>query len=513
MNQSSECKIAAVFTKKIDPCTLVLFGASGNLSRIKLMPGLFRLDAAGRLPEHMVILSVGRGEVSREDWQADVKGMLDAKFKNGYDQKVFERFIARNHYHSNPPTDPDAMNKLQAKLSDESVFPQNLAYFLSVRPTDFAPIVAQLAEVGLVDESKYWRRVLIEKPFGTDLPSAQALQTELTKYLKESQIYRIDHYLGKSALQNVMLTRFANAMFEPLWNNEHIDHVQITNNETLGVGDRTTFYDATGALRDMVQSHLLQTLALVAMEKPTDLSPESIRAEKIKLLESIRPIPVNELNKHAFRAQYKAGRVEAGDGHGENVTGYLEELARDGVTESVTETYAALKLFIDNPRWKGVPFYVRTAKRMHEGNTAISIRFKKAPMQLVEGQHQNWLTLNIQPRECIKMEIESKIPGLDIATRTLSIDGPQRQQGDETIDSYESLMLNLMEGDPSLYLHISEVEAQWRLVDPVVKAWMADKSPVHQYPAGSRDPQESSVIFESEDQFWRYSIELGGDKH
>jgi glucose-6-phosphate 1-dehydrogenase len=500
-------------TRKIDPCTLVLFGASGNLSRIKLMPGLFRLDAAGRLPDHMVILSVGRGEMSREAWQAEIKGMLDAKFKNGYDKKVYERFIARNHYHANPPTDPDAFKKMKAVLSNESIFPQNLAYFLSVRPTDFAPVVEQLSSVGLLDESKYWRRVLIEKPFGTDLPSAQDLQAKITKHLKESQIYRIDHYLGKSALQNVMLTRFTNAMFEPIWNREHIDHVQITNNEILGVGERTTFYDSTGALRDMVQSHLLQTLALVAMEKPKDLSPDSIRAEKIKLLESIRPIPVDALSKHAFRAQYAAGRVCVADGHGENVHGYLEELAREGVTASVTETYAALKLFIDNPRWKGVPFYVRTAKRMHEGNTAISIRFKKAPMQLIEGQHQNWLTLNIQPRECIKMEIESKIPGLDIATRTLSIDAPQRQKEDETIDSYESLMLNLMEGDPSLYLHISEVEAQWRLIDPVVKAWVADKSPVHQYKAGSRDPEESSVIFESEDQFWRYSIELGGDAH
>jgi len=500
-------------TKKIDPCTLVLFGASGNLSRIKLMPGLFRLDAAGRLPDHMAILSVGRGEVSREAWQADVKGMLDAKFKNGYDQKVFERFIARNHYHANPPTDPDSFKKLQAKISDEKTFPQNLAYFLSVRPTDFAPVVEQLSGVGLLDESKYWRRVLIEKPFGTDLPSAQDLQSKITKHLKESQIYRIDHYLGKSAVQGIMLTRFTNAIFEPLWNKEHIDHVQITNNEILGVGDRTTFYDATGALRDMFQSHLLQTLAVTAMEKPEDFRPESIRTEKIKLLQSIRPVDVKNLNKQAFRAQYAAGRVCVADGHGENVHGYLEELKRDGVESSHTETYAAVKLFIDNPRWQGVPFYVRTGKRMHEGNTAISVRFKKAPMLLVEGQHQNWLSINIQPRECIKLEIESKIPGLDIATRTLSIDAPQRQKDDETIDSYETLMLNLMEGDPSQYLHISEVEAQWRLVDPIVKAWAEDKSPLHQYRAGNRDPEESSVIFESQDQFWRYSIELGGDKH
>ena len=339
------------------------------------------------------------------------------------------------------------------------------------------------------------------------------LTAAITKHLKESQIYRIDHYLGKSALQNIMLTRFANTMFEPIWNNQYIDHVQITNNETLGVGDRTQFYDTTGALRDMAQSHLLQTLALVAMEKPKDLSPDSIRAEKIKLLQSIEPIPVADLKHHAFRAQYAAGRVCAADGHGENVHGYLEELAKDGITTSVTETYAAMKLFINNPRWKGVPFYVRTAKRMHEGNTAISIRFKKAPMQLSAEQHQNWLILNIQPHECLKMEVESKIPGLDIATRTMAIDMPQRLASDESIDSYESLLLNLMEGDPSLYLHISEVEAQWRLIDPIVKAWAADLSTVHQYVAGSHDPKESGVIFESEDQFWRYSIELGGDKH
>ena len=499
--------------KKIDPCTLVLFGASGNLSRVKLMPGLFRLDAAGRLPEKMAILSVGRGEVSREAWQADIKGMLDAKFKNGYDQKVFERFIARNHYQANPPTDPDAFMKMKATLSNEAIFPQNLAYFLSVRPTDFAPVVEQLSGVGLLDESKYWRRVLIEKPFGTDLASAQDLQARLTKHLKESQIYRIDHYLGKTAVQGIMLTRFANAMFEPLWNKEHIDHVQITNNEILGVGDRTTFYNATGALRDMFQSHLLQTLALTAMEKPKDLTPESIRAEKIKLLQAIRPIDVKNIHKHAFRAQYAAGRVCVGDGHGENVPGYLDELKRDGIETSNTETYAAVKLFIDNPRWQGVPFYVRTAKRMHEGNVAISVRFKKAPMQLVEGQHQNWLTISIQPRECVKLEIETKIPGLDIATRTMSIDAPLRQTGDETIDSYETLMLNLMEGDPSQYLHISEVEAQWKFVDPIVKTWAADNSPLHQYRAGDRDPKESGVIFEAEDQFWRYSIELGGDKH
>ena len=489
--------------KQIDPCTLVLFGASGNLSRVKLMPGLFRLDSLGRLPEDLAIVSVGRGEVSREAWHADIKGMLDAKFKKGYDQKVFERFIARNHYHANPPTDPNAFERLKKTLSDEKTFPQNFAYFLSVRPTDFAPVVDQLASVDLLNEDKYWRRVVIEKPFGTDLPSAKALQASITKHLKESQIYRIDHYLGKSALQNIMLQRFANTILEPIWNKNYIDHVQITNTEFLGVGDRTQFYDATGALRDMIQSHILQTMALTAMELPKELTPDAIRAEKIKVLEAIRPIPVNDLKKHAFRAQYSAGTI-----NGEKVPGYLEEL---GDSTSVVETYAALKLFIDNPRWQDVPFYIRTAKRLHEADTRICIRFKKAPLQIGAGQHQNWLIIGIQPRECIKMEIESKIPGLDINTRTIQLDAANRLDGDESVDAYEALLLNLMQGDNSQYLHISEVEAQWRLVDPVIEAWNKDKAPVTQYVAGSRDPEESKIIFESEDQFWRYSIELGGD--
>lgn len=499
-------------TKKIDPCTLVLFGASGNLSRVKLMPGLFKLHKLGRLSDKMKILSVGRGEMTREQWHAEIKGMMDAKFKDGYDAQVFAAFLERNYYHANPPTDPDAFKKMSAVLADETIFPQNLAYFLSVRPTDFAPVVEQLSAVGLLDESKYWRRVLIEKPFGTDLPSAQDLQTRLTKHLKESQIYRIDHYLGKAAVQNAMLFRFTNAIFEAFWNKEYIDHVQITNNEILGVGERTTFYDATGALRDMFQSHMLQTLAMVAMEKPVDLKPESVRAAKIKLLQSIRPIDLKNFNKQVFRAQYAAGRVCVADGHGENVPGYQEELKRDEMPPSNTETYAAVKLYIDNERWQGVPFYVRTAKRMHEGNTAISIRFKKAPMTLTDNQHQNWLIVNIQPRECLKLEIESKVPSLDVKTRTMSIDLAQRIAGDDSVDSYETLLLNLMEGDPSQFLHIDEVVAQWKLVDPIVKAWAEDKGPVHQYRAGNRDPIESKVIFDAEDQFWRYSIELGGDQ-
>lgn len=492
-------------TKQIDPCTLVLFGATGNLARVKLYPGLYRLDLLGRLPENMKIMGVGRKDIDHQEWIDGIKAMVNAKFKNGVDQAVLDRFIARNVYHANAPDDANAFSNMKAVLSDESVFPQNFAYFLSVRPVDFAPVVESLAEVGLTQEDQYWRRVVIEKPFGTDLPSAKELQASITKHLKESQIYRIDHYLGKSALQNILLQRFTNTILEPIWNNHYIDHVQITNTEMLGVGDRTQFYDSTGALRDMIQSHILQTLALTTMEMPKDLTPDGIRDAKIKVLEEIRPIPVDDLKHHAFRAQYAAGEVK-----GEKVPGYLEEL---GDHNSVVETYAALKLFIDNPRWQGVPFYIRTAKRLHEADTRISIRFKKSPLQINGGQDQNWLIIGIQPRECIKMEVQSKIPGLDINTRTIQLDAANRLPEDDSVDAYEALLLNLMQGDNANYLHISEAEAQWRLVDPVVKAWSEDRAPIHQYPAGSRDPEASKVIFESEDQFWRYSIELGGDQH
>ena len=479
-----------------DNSTLVLFGAKGNLSRIKLIPGLFHLDEAGKLPEKMKILSVGRQEVSQDDWVNEIKGMLDKKFNGKYNSKVFDRFIERNIYHANLPEDPDAFKKFSDLLLNDDRFPKNFAFFLSVRPSDFALIVDQLENENLLNESQYWRRVLIEKPFGTNLKSAVKLQESISRHLKETQIYRIDHYLGKSSLQNILWTRFSNTIFEKIWNNKHIDHIQITNHETLGVGERTQFYDATGALRDMIQSHLLQMLALTTMERPKTFSPNDIRIEKIKLLKSIKSIPIDNIEKHAFRAQYKSGTIDK-EGR---VKGYLEELENN---KSVVETYAAVKLFIDNPRWKETPVYLRTAKRLDKSGTFISIKFKNDKGN-EKSDSNNWLVFSIQPKESTYFEIQTKTPGLnEVDLRTTKLEGMTRLDDDEKIDAYETLMLDLLEGNQSRFLHIDEVKAAWALIDPIIESWTNDKKPIHQYTAGSGDPLASNVIFENKSQFWR----------
>jgi len=494
--------------KTHEACAYVIFGSTSNLSRIKLIPALYRLEAAGKLLSKCRILATGRRPWDRERWLEEVRGMLEAALGDALDPAVQQRFEQRLDYFRGDITNPRMYDELQTYIDENPELPANIAFYLSIRPAEFGVVSENLSRTGLLTEERGWRRVVIEKPFGYDLESAQALQQRLTHHLEERQIYRIDHYLGKETVRNVLVFRFANVMLEPLWNRNYIDHVQITHSETVGVGTRAPYYDGAGALRDMIQSHLLQLLTLVAMEPPASMEAESLRDEKVKVLKSVRPIPPSAVHSQAFRAQYGPGKV---DGH--KIKGYLEE---EGVPpDSVTETYAALKLYIDNWRWRGVPFYLRTGKRMAENVSNIMIRFRQPPTQLfrdtqIQKMERNWLVLGIQPCECLRIQLTAKEPGLEMETHQVSLDAGYRSQNDVYTDAYEGLLLDIMEGDRSLFLRYDEVEYAWRIVDPILRTWSVERDYITSYPAGSWGPEESRRLFDREIDAWRHSSDPGG---
>ena len=488
---------------KAEACTYIIYGATGNLSRIKLMPALYHLDVENLLPEGTKIVALGRRDWDQQKWQSEVRDMLEAKARDGLDEAIFKRFCERMHYHKGDIKQADCYKALAKTINDPS-FPQNKAIYLSVSPSDFGSIVELLSDEGLLKEDTGWSRVVIEKPFGYDLQSAQSLQRRIGKYLREDQIYRIDHYLGKGTVQNLLVYRFANTMLEPLWNRNYIDHIQITHSEELGIGSRAQYYDTSGATRDMLQSHLLQLMTLVTMEPPASMEAEALRDEKVKVLKSVRPIPKAAVNAHAFRAQYSAGNQ-----NGEKVNGYLQE--ENVPADSVTETYAALKLYIDNWRWKDVPIYLRTGKRMAQAQSTISICFKEPPLQFfrdtqVKCTSPNWLLLGIQPEECIRMEMTVKEPGLEMNTRLTSLDASYRNEDEQHTDAYEDLLLDVIEGDRSLFLRADEVECAWKIVDPILQKWSEERDYIATYPAGSWGPEECRRLFDKEKQHWRHSL-------
>lgn len=492
-----------------ESCIIVIFGATGDLTHRKLIPALYNLAADGDLPAGLRVVGVARREKSDEEFRNGLEELNREVSRQGHNDDLWAQFSQSVTYHTSEFGDLEGYAALKNRLDEmekEGASPNRL-YYLASAPEFFDDILLHLRESGLNRSDTGWCRAVVEKPFGTDLATAQHLNHVVNETFAEAHTYRIDHYLGKETAQNIMVLRFANQLFEVLWNNRFIDHVQITCAEHLGMeGGRGGYYDKSGALRDMVQNHLLQLLSLIAMEPPADLTADGIRDEKVKVLKSLRPFKnADEVGKSVVRAQYTAGTV-----NGNEVSGYRRE---DRVNPgSMTESYVALKIMIDNWRWEGVPFYVRMGKRLPRKGTEISIHFKQAPKVLfnaasgAEAMPGNVLVIRIQPNEGISLGMRSKRPGPAATLQAVKMDFRyQTSFGKSSPEAYERLLLDAMAGDATLFARKDEVETAWRYIDQIENAWHKSASPpkMAEYPAGSWGPKEGDELLDQDGHEWR----------
>jgi glucose-6-phosphate 1-dehydrogenase len=490
-----------------DACSFVIFGASGDLTHRLLIPALYNLAAGGLLPAAFTIVGVARMQSSTDTYRQELKDALRKFATRPVNEDAADRLLASIIYLQGDGNDPEMLKRLDrelARIERERSTGGNRLFYLATPPSAFASIGEQLGRSGLAREPDgAWRRLIIEKPFGTDLASAQALNRTLLGVLAENQIYRIDHYLGKETVQNILVLRFANGLFEPIWNRDHIDHVQITVAEDLTVGHRGRFYDATGALRDMVPNHLFQLLSLIAMEPPPRFDADAVRSEKAELLDATHVQSESEAFANSVRAQYRAGYLA-----NERVEDYRN--TKDVNPQSTTETYVALKLMIDNWRWAGVPFYLRTGKALSAKLSEVAIKFKEAPIAMfrntaVERLAQNFLVLGIQPHECISLQFNAKVPGpaIDIAGVGMTFNYADYF---ETAPStgYETLIYDCMIGDAILFQRADAIEAGWRVVQPFIDGWRhAGMRDLASYAAGSEGPPEAEALLAKDGRRWR----------
>ncbi|HEY4346343.1 MAG TPA: glucose-6-phosphate dehydrogenase [Gaiellaceae bacterium] len=483
--------------RRPEPCTLVIFGASGDLTERKLMPALYSLAFRGLLSDHFTIVGAARSEGSDDWFRESMKQAVQRHARDEFREDVWEGLCAGMRYFQ---LDSDAMSMGESltamldRIDAEHGGHGNRLYYFAVPPAAIGPLVEKVARH---KSGSGWNRLIIEKPFGHDLGSARELNSLIGEHFPENEVFRIDHYLGKETVQNLLALRFANGIFEPIWNRQFIDHVQITVAESIGIEGRAGFYEQAGAIRDIFQNHLLQLLAITAMEPPSDFTPDSVRNEKVKVLRSLHtPGP-----KSVVRGQYGRGFVE-----GVEVEGYREE---DGVArDSATETFVAAKLYVDNWRWADTPFYVRMGKRLARRETTIAIQFKRAPHPpfeeaAVEELRPNVLLIHVQPDEGLSLAIGAKVPGQGMQIRTVHMDflyGSAFRHG--LPEAYERLILDAMLGDATLFTRSDEIEEQWALVDAIVAAWQRDRVAFPNYPAGSWGPPSADELLSRDNRSW-----------
>lgn len=483
---------------------LIIFGASGDLAYRKLIPALADLHERSLLPPKFAVLGVGRTPLSDEAFRSKMtKGICEFASKKEKDTSEFTSHLYYHDFNTKEPSEYAGLKDKLESLNESLETDSNYIFYLATPPSIYAIVSESLAQQGLNVDTEGFRRLIVEKPFGHDLESAQSLNTQLLRHFDESQIYRIDHYLGKETVQNLLVTRFSNGFFEPLWNRNYINHIEITSSENMGVGTRGSYYEESGAMRDMVQNHLLLLTSLVAMEPPALVDAESIRNEIVKVLQSLRPIPKGRIEDYVIRGQYTGSTIR-----GKQVQGYRDEKGVD--PKSRTETFAAVKFFIDNWRWAGVPFYIRTGKMLPTRVTEIVIHFNPTPHHLFAhdqaiSRQDNQLVVRIQPDEGLLLKFGMKVPGAGFRVQDVNMDFHYADlDGSYLPSAYERLLLDCMLGDPTLYSRGDAVEAAWRFIDPILQSWKEHPdSTVHGYPAGSWGPDMCDSLIEGE-HLWRY---------